>query len=265
MGSGLESDRWRSGSVFTEGVEFTIPMTDQIVKWWETRFGRYDMFPKDLCSFLVADLPFARTCQITGVDLDREIVCVEIQGIDALGEVYLTARSVEFAERQVHLNMTDLRTDVQGHGYGTLLARNCYRLARRLELDRLGVTAIGGGSYVWARAGFLPTHKSWNDERCKQRIANHLIHIPELDWETANNVYTMLGSDDEQTMWDLSDLEERVRSCYRPDKLIPLGRALLAESGASWKGTLEMNENDTDSHAEQLMRARSYLGLDASE
>ncbi|MFS8053255.1 GNAT family N-acetyltransferase [Rhizobium sp. BR 317] len=240
-------------------------MTQEIVDWWGSKFDRFDLLPKDICSRLVDGLPFARNCTITEISIDQEIVRAEIEGYDRQGEVFFTGRSVEFVERQVHLNTTGVVPRAQGQGYGRLLARNCYRLARELDLDRLGVTAIDAGAYTWARAGFLPTFESWNFGRCKERIVTHMVEIPEIDWETRNNIYRLLGSDEQRNLWDVADLEMPVMSAKLPETEIPLGRALLAESNASWKGTVEFYREDDGLLEDQLDRARDYLGLGPEE
>lgn len=219
------------------------------MKWLESRFTKFSLTPKDICDKLVVGLPVSANYKIAAINPARDYICVEITGSDDSGVVFLTARSIEFQERQLHLNRTEVRANLQGYGYGTTLARNCYCLARTLGLERLGVTALDGGSYVWARSGFLPTPEAWNNSPCKQRIAGHMEQVP----------------DRRSVVWAISGLQQKVRSMRDPRVEIPLGRALLTESGASWKGTLEFFENDRNTKEHHLTRARAYLKLCADE
>lgn len=252
---------WFDRDDFIEGVSFSIPVTDEMIGWWQEKFGEHQMLPRDLCSFLTQGLQFDQSFEIYAVDISAAAVKLEIKAFDSAGEVFFTGRSIEFIEKQVHLNSTGVREDAQERGIGRTLARNCYRLARELDFERLGVTALDGGAYTWTRAGFLPTFQNWNEGKCKPGILKKMGQLTELDWETRNAIYRMMGSSEPRTIWDIADLRDEVASIREPRMKIPLGRSLLGESEASWIGEIDFTLPDEELSALQIRRAEDYLRI----
>jgi hypothetical protein len=86
------------------------------MKWLESRFTKFSLTPKDICDKLVVGLPVSANYKIAAINPARDYICVEITVSDDSGVVFLTARSIEFQERQLHLNMTEVRANLQGYG-----------------------------------------------------------------------------------------------------------------------------------------------------
>lgn len=140
------------------------------------------------------------------------------------------------------------------------MARNTIRLAKQLNLKRVGVSAIDTGSYVWARAGFLPEVESWQSDNCLGKILRVLESIDGIDWRFREQIYARLHPDRPEGIWFISDLREVVPSTVKPGSHLPIAKVLLIESEASWRGHLELQTED-GRPTRHFNRASDYLGL----
>lgn len=176
-------DRIRAG-VFHSDIQVEFGVSKQEIDWW---FGHFNvggtMRPRDVFEILAADTVDTHSFLLSSIDVGKDVATLKINGMAQLQAAYFAQRSVEFRDRLVHQNFLEVEEKYQGQGIGRTLARNCYRLARRLNLLRLGVSAVDTGSYVWVRAGFLPCPDSWRSNNCLGKIFHALDELQGLDWK----------------------------------------------------------------------------------
>lgn len=99
--------------------------------------------------------------------------------------------------------------------------------------------------------------KAWNETSLKDLIAHKLHGIAGIGWAMRNEVYAALGSDDPHSIYILVAMKDKVPSTVYTGTMVPLGRALLAESSATWAGFLEFDDRLAN------LRARSQLPITA--
>ena len=245
--------------IFSDGVRF---VSEAQIAWWSKSFEPVRMMPKNICDRLTEGLPGERERHVARLDPNGERTDVIILGTDAAGKVFETGRSFHFNERFINLDLADVREDFQKKGYGRSLTRNSYRLAAALGFNCISLTAMHVGSYSWARLGFMPTISSWNGANCIGKIRVRLLALRQyLSRDLYLEVLDYVTSSEPEVIWLIADKEEMIPS--QSGHLIPLGVALLYESGASWYGTIELKSCVTRS--KQIGRVRDYLGLSANE
>lgn len=248
--------------LFREQVDVICPISQSEVDWWFDRFeveGR-QRSPKDMCSSLSTGLEYFHLFKLLVIDRRRNRTTLRIEGKTADAKVYAAERSVEFSSLALSQDFLEIEPPFRGKGIGTILARNCHEVARELRLARLLVTAVDIGSYVWARAGFLPTAESWQSNNCLGQILSCLDLISDLGWRDRNLIYSRLKPEDPEGLWFVSDLLDVVTSPYPPHAKLPLGKILLIDSKATWRGEL-LFETDDGELTPHVLRARDYLGL----
>lgn len=245
---------------FTNGVRL---VSEDQVEWWERSFSPLSMMPKDICDLLTDGLPGDRDRHVDRIAPYKERADLIVSGTDADGRIFHTGRSFHFAHRCINLDMADVREDVQKRGYGRTLARNSYRLAVALGFDRLTLTALQVGSYSWARLGFMPTPDSWQAPKCRQKIQTSLASLRnQISSDLYLEVLDYAISDHPEVIWEIADKDAMVDS-GKTVRRVPLGVALLYDSGASWHGTIELRHCET--RTKQIERVRDYLALGANE
>ncbi|MBY3201320.1 hypothetical protein [Rhizobium laguerreae] len=227
-------------------------------EWWIDRFGVTGTRPIDFCNALASGIPFPFDAELVALSPAERQAGFELVGRDSGGVVYEAARSFSLSESVFYQGFLDIRTDMRDHGYGTLLAANCYNLAMSYGISRISVYAVDSGAYVWARAGFLPSQESWVSHDCRGEIEEHLLRI-DVEPNQRRLVEKLLSRSAPETIWAIADNPYLVESSNFPGTQIKLGRALLAESKASWRGTINFQEHDL--HDRQHLRAARYMGL----
>ncbi|WP_298953184.1 hypothetical protein [uncultured Methylobacterium sp.] len=167
-----------------------------------------------------------------------------MEGFDGEGRrVVKAGRSIEFDLKQVHLNKLEIARAHRNKLYGRLMLRNAYSLALALRFEKLALTAIDYGSYVWAQAGFYPTLRAWQataNGRLRDAMLGYIEQLPEkdVDWQRKADIYEVVQSDDPRAIWAIAGLHGTVDSRLEPGERVKLGWALLVESGATWEGEL---------------------------
>ncbi|WP_421406643.1 hypothetical protein [Agrobacterium tumefaciens] len=227
-------------------------------EWWIDRFGLTGTRPIDFCNALARGVPYPFDAKLVALAPAKREAGFELVGHDARGVVYEAARSFSLNESVFHQGFLDIRIDKRDHGYGTMLASNCYEFAMGRGISRISVYAVDSGAYVWARAGFLPTQEVWESDECRGEIEKHLDML-DLEPNQKGRVERLLESSAPETIWAIADTRHLVESSEFPGMQIKLGRALLAESEASWRGTINFLAHDL--HDQQHQRAARYMGL----
>lgn len=243
---------------FKNGIRFNFKPQFMDEVWWNNNFTTVGQ-PYDLCDFLTNGLPGVRDYIIDKISHPENSTSMEALGCTNQGtKIFWTGRTISFGLRELNLDLSSIEPPYQGRGYGTSLAGNCYRLAVDLNLHRLTVTALGSGSYVWARAGFTPFQYYW--DRLRAQVTAFLPKISGMSNKDAQSVDMLLKSADPTSIWALSDFEADVNVQTKASALrCSLGKALLFHSDTSWRGTIELLAHNQD--AEQIKRASDYFHL----
>ncbi len=245
---------------FSQGVHVLTAVNRESIKWWDRRFGMYPILPRDICQQLIEGIDYPPRFDLTRMLTEPRLARFEIESFDEIGEVYRAERELVLDDGgSLHQCFLDIRPNLRDSGIGTHFARNCYNLAQRYGLSRLTVKAVAGGSYYWARAGFLPSRESWNGPDCKPAIRTRLDAIPGLSPTVRGRAEAALDSSEPKDIWQLTALRTLVRSKDDPSRHVTLGRSLLGESGASWEGSILFLDHEL--HERQHARARLYMGL----
>lgn len=247
--------------IFSNQVNVRCQIGDTEIKWWLNRFGtKVRHKPKGICASLSAGSNCVHQFDLLKVDRARDMATVRIEAKYENVAVYAAERSFEFNLSALSQDFLEVEPDFQGKGIGSALARNCHAVAKDLKLEKLMVTAVDTGSYVWARAGFLPTAGEWNSDKCLGQILKCLSGIEDLHWRSRELIYERLTGNDPEELWFVSDLTEIVTSPYPPHNRLTLGKVLLIESRASWRGELVFHSSDGQI-SPHLNRAKDYLKL----
>lgn len=117
----------------------------------------------------------------------------------------------------------------------TRVLRNSFELYHELAIQEVYLSAgYERGGYVWAKFGFMPESKSsWN--KLAKQLRKRLSKIKnKMSKNGFDYVFYKLESDDPYTIWEISDLNERVET-------VKLGYYLLA--GSTWRGKISLQDN----------------------
>jgi predicted N-acetyltransferase YhbS len=235
------------------GVLLRGGSSPEVNAYWHQRFGYLQMRPADLAERLRVGMPGEAKVVFEAVDPMRDAVVIALDLGDAQGRIFFTQQSLIFDVGMLHLDLVQVDEARQRQGKGRRLTRNAFNLAKDLDLQRLGVHAVDVGTYKWAKVGFAPTVESWNSSTCKGAIGGAIASIKSLDTRILNRVFFALSKEDPKAIWEIADLEMKVRTTTN-ETPVKLGQHLLTKSGASWRGTLELSD------ANQVERASNYFG-----
>jgi ADP-ribose pyrophosphatase YjhB (NUDIX family) len=119
----------------------------------------------------------------------------------------------------------------EGKGYGKKFLRDSFELYKKMGVDNVHVHAnINVGGYAWAKYGFVPTQKSWDQLR-------KAVYTGDVPKKYMPAVEAVLGSSDPKAIWALSDFKfASMSNTERFGKL-----ALLGED---WEGNIDMTDQD---------------------
>lgn len=242
----------RDRLTFAEIVEVAVAL------WWTQRFDFSGIiYPAELASQLSDDLPAVTRAHYSRIDHIQQVVKVELSAEDGKKQnIWFQAHSIEFDGDQLHQDLMDVGKPHRGTGIGRTMMRNACRLARRLKLSKLALMAIDAGPYVWARHGFIPSQDSWYStlapaalRKLEELKRDKLIEIHLYDL-----VRKILYTYTPEALWVLAaipiDVFDKSTGQY-----VPVGRALLAWTNASWYGELPL---DPDGPA--FARFEQYVG-----
>ncbi|KQQ34892.1 hypothetical protein ASG19_14105 [Rhizobium sp. Leaf306] len=230
---------------------------EKAAEWWLRRFGLIEFKPYDFCRKLVEHIPYDFHCKLEKISGQRYAE-FEILGHDACRQPpYETSRAFDLSSGCLFQGFLEIRKDLRDYGYGKIFARNCHNVALMLGLTRLHVTAVEGGAYFWARAGFLPSEENWNHGKCKHLILCKLDSLKTIERPVRTRIERLVDSEKPISLWAIADERTLVASDIQPAHNISLGRALLAESLTTWKGTLEYDDHEY--HDQQHKRFNRYI------
>jgi hypothetical protein len=228
----------RDRLTFEEIVEVAVAL------WWTQRFDFSGIiFPAELASQLEEDLLEVTRAHYSCIDHIQQVVKVELSAEDGEKQnIWFQAHSIEFDGDQLHQDTMDAGKPHRGTGIGRTMMRNVCRLARRLRLSKLALMAIDAGPYVWAKHGFIPSEESWYSTLMPAALnkLEELKHDKYVETQTYDLVRKLLYTYTPEALWLLAamtiDIFDKCTGQY-----IPVGRALLAWTNASWYGELPLD------------------------
>jgi hypothetical protein len=250
----------RARFVPTEDLKFSFTVDDAAIAAWHARLGPHGLYPRELASALTDGTGFAREFRFTRFDPITGELRLETTGFDAGTRAFFSGRELDFVNGVIHLEKTDVTEGYKGASTGSILLGNAYRLARQLRFGGLELLASMQGTYVWARAGFLVTKRTWEDERPGGRLRGPVVErlwgispmeLPPLERDI---LIRLMERDDPRMLWDLVDLPRKVTSTEPPNNRVKIGWSLLAETQASWYGRLPFGEADAVERLEGYLR-----------
>ncbi|WP_149651376.1 hypothetical protein [Azospirillum argentinense] len=193
-------------------------------------------------------MPGKLWCKYTVVSVEQERLSFEIGGLDDTGEnIWYSGFTVNIDDNNFFKDLTFIESGYQNEDLGTLLMSRCYELARLLKLDQIRLHAMWAGAYAWARFGFIPNKAEWNDTMKANVTSRLLVLKKDIPHKLFLEMLRFLESEDPAVVWSIADERYPVPSAEMSDEdgqplQIPLGRALLAESGTSWYGFLDLSD-----------------------
>lgn len=210
-------------------------------QFWD---GLCPITPEDFTARLSEGLPEGGTLRIDFTSPDSIVFHLAICEDSKI--MLNTTRSFTPANGIGDHILTEIDPDWQGNGLAARLEGNYIQLMREIGLRQINIHAcLTDGAYIWARHGYAPTSKAWQELRGEIRDrVNELRHqhiLAELNGvsrpplpETALDLADKLcGETDPKTIWTIADLAPQVEGRK-------LGRRLLWRQ--NWQGTLDLRD-----------------------
>ena len=165
--------------------------------------------------------------------------------------------------------------NLQGKGIGKIVNAHLFELYKKIGIKDINIAADFIGAYAWARLGFVPTQKSWDE--IKESIGKRLdfieAHPSQKDGPLPSRYVDILrkalAADDPKSLWFIVDQET---SYYGTTlgKLLTLPLDILPKSFPKeksqriswglknfiWSGLLDMQDPDC------VIRFKAYLYAD---
>lgn len=246
-------------------LRFRFDVDDAVMTWWRDALGPAGLYPRELAVALAGRTDHRCEFEYTACDPDKGHLRLESKGFDGDVPAFFSGRSLEFDRRVVHLDKTSIQDGYKGEGTGSILLANALFVADRLAFARLELLAAMDGTYVWARAGFLIDDKTWGPEyaeRLRAPIRERLYAIPRRDLDEAKRdlLLSLVDQGRDTMLWDLVDVAGSTTSVKTPHDRVPLGRALLAETDASWYGFMPTAPGEARRRLEDYLRKKAAIG-----
>lgn len=234
-----------------ERVSFDKTVSKRMGGWWMDKiYQPHTITPRQFGEMLIADLPSESSAKFLTFSRKKDSVSLELIGVAGNSIVYLAGHTMTLASNDENLNVDLLAVDAgyQGAGVGSRLMGNLYNVALALGVDKIKLrAALDAGPYVWARFGFLPTDSEW--KRVKRKIWDKLDGLGAMvSPEARSRVEDALGATSGRAIAVIAEEAEIVMSRPHPSidappRDVPLGLALLADSGIQWYGALDLNDD----------------------
>jgi hypothetical protein len=243
-----------------ELVTFKSPMVESMAAWWVGRFrvqGR-PFYPRNLAERLIAGLPGTPACLFSAILPLVDRVSVELQGVEeGSGQLWFAGQTLEFQpERHLFSDLMTVAEDRQRGGIARRMLANCYDLATDLDLEKLRLKAAWVGSYAWLKFGFVPDAQDWQGP-LKAHLTEQLLRVkPFIPAGAFNRSLRALASDEPKAAWVLADDRTPVTPSAVQTRSLTLGQALLADCGATWYGTIRLDDS------EAVTRFRDYVDFE---
>lgn len=245
-------------------ITFKVPLDEPTMAWWHEKLGKPGLYPDELAEALTGGVDLDRRFEFE-IEPDADRIRLVTQAFDGEVPVFTSGRSLEFDRGVVHLDKTTIENGYRGQKVGSRLLGNAYRLLRQIGFGELELLAAWDGAYVWARAGFLISPKTWAEkdrpDRLRQPIRERVERIGWSDLPPLRRaaVLRLLDRDDPAMLWDFVEIEGRVTSEKSPPDRVKLPWSLLAETDASWYGRLPLSDPRAVARLEAYLRRNAAI------
>lgn len=210
---------------------------------WKKYLG--DISPQEIQSILSKNIG-SPTELVIRLDKDGHFSFNVVGRDEGHNYLFLAKRDLNLKNKSVLHKNFRIAMDHQGKKIGRKFLENSITLYEKLGVRKVSTMAAGSmGSYVWARMGFLPTHKGWGQltEVLETRLEN-LTKQHVIPMNIQENVRKILKNQDPRAIWLLADLSHDIDG-------LSLGKALLINN--AWVGKLELNNKL------QMQRFNAYM------
>ncbi|SDN75809.1 Acetyltransferase (GNAT) family protein [Methylobacterium phyllostachyos] len=230
-------------------VSFSPAVASRIGNWWHANiFVPFGITPLEFGRRLVADLDRQDHVEFLSFDYRYKRVSVMLKGMAGNTLVYLAGHTLSLAPQDEHaeVDLLSVDDDHQGQGIGATLISNLVELARTVGARKVVLKAgLEAGPYVWLKFGFFPTDEEW--EKIKAPIRSKLDGLGKMvSDEARTRIDAALASSKGRAIAIIAAEEDLVMSkpiFDAPPRDVPLGRALLADSGIGWYGELDFGDS----------------------
>jgi hypothetical protein len=232
-------------------IQFRGGLQGGDLQWWnDTLIKPHGLPPKELKNVLLRGAHQYMTasnvemaCQIKR-NLGQKLVNVTIQLRGDEPQVVHCEMNLDFDFKGKQLTVQSIEIKGAGKGMGTALSSNIEGLAKNLGFREVCLFASkDAGPYFWPRRGYIPTRTAWTT-RIAPEIRNCLEKLAEalqISAEVQTEVEKILRDKNPQAITRIAaSRQPMVPSSRNPETLIPLGRALLAESGITYDASLRL-------------------------
>lgn len=232
-----------------ERITFRDSATPSTVSWWHNSvWDPYGQSPHDLAEKFLTDTPLESVGRYEKIDPTHSTVNLETSLGLNLKPVYLSGITINFnGGRSVFIDLVAVETAHQGQGLATQLLANIYAIAQSINARGLELQAtLDAGPWVWLKFGFVPDEHSW--QRAKVLIQDKIDEFGnKINLVEKRYVEELLKIDAPNAMSALLKLSRLVPSVPRRNygsrmRKVPLGFALLVDSGVSWTGKLDFDD-----------------------
>ena len=154
-----------------------------------------------------------------------------------------------------------------------IVNRNLFNFYLKSEIKNADIDAEDIGVYAWARAGFIPDDKSWDnikyiiEERLDFLEEHPSLEDGQLPYDVVDNIRSVIKSDDPKGYWDIVDQDYlyydmplgkilTLPLLRLPDELLDTAEAEdVFREKLDWKGSFEVKEKSAS-----IKRFNSYIG-----
>lgn len=232
-----------------EVVSFSPSVASRIGRWWlENVFKSSNISPRDFGRRLVVGLGYDDKVEFLSFDRRYKRVSIKLSGSDSNALVYLAGHTFVLSAlgRNAEVDLLGVEDDYQGQGIGSTIMANLVALGREVGVTRIGLKAgLDLGPYVWVKFGIFPTDLEW--EKVKAPIAAKLLALGKMVPDDARSrVEAALAAKEGAAIAVIAAEEVQVMSRSEfggAPRDVPLGRALLADTGIRWYGELDFADD----------------------
>jgi hypothetical protein len=164
------------------------------------------------------------------------------EGAGDQGRIWYSNAALELLDDRFLWDM--VRADQRGMGVAKKIAKNLYDATLEFGLSRITVATEDVGSYLWARAGFIPERASWQGLKVDlyRRFVSLRRHMSQDSARLVEGIIAGDAHDDPFLVQVIARLDDRVPARVTRDPMNPemveLGKEMLV--GLHWVGNLDV-------------------------
>ena len=222
------------------------------MQWWSDKLIKptHGLTPGELRDFLLHGTQqymkassVVTTCRIRR-NFGQQFINVKIELYGDKPHVVDCWINIDLDFNAKQLTVQSVQVNDAGKGMGTALSSNIEGLARKLGYGAVSLFAAkAAGPYFWPRRGYIPTQDDWTASIAPEirNWLDKLVVAAKIPADVKAEGGEILRDKDPQAITRIAALREpMIASSRNPETLIPLGRALLAESDITYNASLRL-------------------------